>query len=500
MVTASPPFVGTIDQGTTGTRFVVFDTAGTPIGDGFVSHERTLTPPNRVEYDATEIWECTRAAIQEGIDRAGVEHGELAAIGIANQRQTIVAWDADGEPIVPAQSWQDRRAESVVGELPSTDKAFIEERTGLVVDPYFFGLKLAWLLKNETYRGRPLVEAALAGDVTIGSIDSWLLEKLTGRWRTDVTNASQSLLFDQTRMQWDTAVLERLSIPKRILPPVSPSGIADVYGSTDVGGLLSEEIPVTGVIGNQQAALVGHAGFERGTTKVSYGSGNFALQNVGTEQPDQTEGLLSTVWFHVAGNEPLYGLEGPILTTGTTLEWLESLGLLPEHGRLVPTDGSECLGTQPIITPTIHGTGAPHWQSDVGGTMTRLSRFTNRQDIVRGVIDGIGFATRRILDQIAETSGLSTDVIHIDGGAMGDDGFAGRQADLLGRQLIRGKVVQTSALGAFYTAGLAIELWDGTEEISSQWQQDRKFEQSGGSAVDSRYEQWVAIADNRFLS
>lgn len=493
-MTSQSSLVGAIDQGTTGTRFVVFDDSGTPIGDGFVGHERALTAPNRVEYDPVEIWESTRAAIQEGLDRAGIAPENLEAIGIASQRQTTVVWDRHGQPVAPAQSWQDRRAASLLASLDEEDREVVRDRTGLELDPYFSGAKLAWLLENETYRGRPLRDAAIDGEVSFGTIDAWLLTNLTGCHCTDVTNAGQSLLFDQQARQWDEELLALFDIPRHILPTAFPCGHPDAFGRTDVGGLLSSEIPITGVIGNQHAALVGQAGFDPGDTKVSYGSGNFVLQNVGNEQITADSGLLSTIWFQLAGEDPLFGLEGPVLTTGTAIEWLDQLGLVPEHGRLVKREAPFRTPGQPVVIPTIAGGGALQWCGITGGTVTELSRFTKPEDIVRATVDGIGFSTRAVLERIEHESGMSPSTVRIDGGAVVDDTFAFRQATLLGRRLIRGSVAQTSALGTCYLAGLACGIWSDTEEIQDLPNYDREFEPRNESHVTDEYQRWLQVA------
>ena len=489
----SPPYIGAIDQGTTGTRFVVFDTNGVPMGDGFVAHEQSLYPPNRVEYDAMEIWECTRAAIQEGLDRARIDYDQLATIGIANQRQTTVVWDDEGEPVAPAQSWQDRRASELLGEIDSEAADRIRTRTGLTIDPYFAGPKLAWLLDRETYRGRPLRDVAEAGDVYFGTIDSWLLTKLTGRHLTDITNASQTLLYNVTDREWDDALLDRFDIPRAMLPTVLPSADPTGYGTTDVGGLLEGEIPVTGVIGNQHAALVGQAGFDVGDTKVSYGSGNFALQHVGTQPVESGSSLLTTIWFQQAGDSPCYGLEGPIFTTGTALEWLEQIGVLPEQGSLIGTDAPLDPDNQTIVIPTIGGGGSLDWRFS-GGMITDVTRFSTGTDIVRGAIDGIGFATRTILDMIERASEMEIESISVDGGAITDDAFAARQAALIGRRLVRGAVSQTSALGASFTAGLGADIWSDRTELQEDWQAGRSFEPHGTEVVSERYDRWLTVA------
>lgn len=493
------PHIGIIDQGTTGTRFVVFDETATPIGDGFVGHDRSVTPPDRVEYDPNEIWECTRAAIQEGLDRARIDHQDLVALGIANQRQTTVVWDDDGTPIAPAQSWQDRRAAPLLNRLSEADRQAIERRSGLVVDPYFAGAKLAWVLDQETYRGRSLAQVAADGGVRFGTIDTWLIHRLTGNHVTDTTNAAQTLLFDQSSLDWEEATLETLSIPRETLPRVAASTDGEAFGRTNVGGLLDTEIPVTGVIGNQQAALAGHGLFELGATKVSYGSGNFVLRHVGREPTEDPGGMLATVWFHQANHSPHYGVEGPIFTTGTALEWLERLGLLPDGGQLVSPEAPIHSDTKPVVIPALGSYGAPDWPARGAGLIAQLSRYTDPDDIVRGTVDGIGFATRRVLDAMDAGQDAGTPRVAIDGGAIADDAFAARQARLLGRQLVRGAVPQTSALGAACAAGIGAGVWTDPAEFAAHTRVETTFSPDDQDVVEDEFATWERSFE-RFVS
>lgn len=487
--------VGAIDQGTTGTSFVVFDGRKGVVGNAFQAHDRQLLPPDRVEYDPEEIWQCARAAIQSGLDRAGVDPDELDAIGIANQRQTTVVWDREtGVPIGPALSWQDRRARSVLAELPESAATRIRERTGCIPDPYFAGAKLAWLLANVDAGGRGLQERAEAGEVRFGTVDAWLLSRLTGRHVTDVTNAAQTMLFDIHRRRWDDDLLELFGIPRDMLPAVHPSSHPTVFGETDLDGLFDVSVPVTGVIGNQQAALVGHGGFEVGSTKVSYGSGNFALQHVGHEPVMDEPGVLGTIWFQQAGGEPYYGLEGPVFTTGTALEWLAEVGVVDDPDELV-LESAEASDREPGDGPIVAWAGAPRWSAGDRGTVVGLSRHTSRADLVGATVDGIGFATRSVLEAIAAASGHEATRVYVDGGAIHDDTFAQRQANLMGRELRRSPVTQTSARGAAVTAGMALDRWS-IAEVTGESASGEAFVPAGDrAAVTQRYRRWCRVAE-----
>lgn len=484
-------YLGVIDQCTIGTRFVIFDGEGAVDAVGFEPHTKHSEPPYTVEYDPEEIWQCVRAAIQSAMASASIEPGDLTALGIATQRQTVVLWDErTGEPVSRAIGWQDRRAREVVDDLDAEERAYVRERTGLIPDPYFAAPTLASVLADD----RDIRERARAGDIRYGTMDTWLLSRLTGRHRTDITNAAQTMLVDTVERVWDEALLEIFGVPRALLPSIHPSSDPEAYGRTDVGGLLDVEIPVTGVLGDQQAALVGHGGFEPGATKISYGAGNFILQNVGRERPPPSEDVLSTIWFQEAGEDPYFALEAPIFTTGTMIEWLDELGMLECDGEPeMPTDVT-ANGRVPKVIPSIAGGGAPSWCQETGGGMYGLGRHDDSESIVLGAVDGIGFATRSALEVLEARSGQLSQTIHVDGIGVQDDRVASRQATLLGRDLVRPATSEAAAQGAAFTAGLAIDVWPDTDALSPE--AGRCFTADGDpETVTEMYEDWSELRD-----
>ena len=489
--TTSGKYIGVIDQRTAGTRFAIIDHSGDIIGVGYEPHTTYTEAPHSVEFDPMEIWQCTRAAFQAALGECAVQPTELAAIGITSQRQTCVLWDADsGKPHMRAVSWQDRRAKPFVDACSPADRTLIQERTGLILDPYFAGPTLGHLLEVD----QSLRKAATDGTLRFGTIDSWLLSRLTGKHQTDITNAAQTMLVDIDRGEWDPELLATFDIPRDILPSIHPSSAPSAYGRTDVGGLLDTEIPVTGVIGGQQAALVGHGGFNNGDTKISFGAGNFALQNVGHSRPDGSDAVLSTIWFQEAGEEPYYGLEAPVFTAGTLMEWLDDLGMLQCEGEpYVPTVVSEAADC-PRVIPSIAGGGAPNWCSSSGGALFGLTLHDNTESIALAAVDGIAFATRSALEALEDASGHRADQILVDGGGVRDTRVASRQASLLGRDLVRAAVSPTAALGAAVTAGLAVDMWETLQSFTPTI--GLCFPADGDpAAIQDLYDEWTALRD-----
>lgn len=491
----SSKYIGSIDQGTTGTRFVVFDEEATPVADAFTTHPRRTDPPNRVEFDPTEIWGSAIDATQRGLEAAGIHAGALGAIAIANQRQTTLLWDrTTGEPVTAAISWQDRRATDTVFDISPETADLIRERTGLIPDPYFAAPTLSWLLENGG--GGDLRERANQEEVLFGTVDSWLVYNLTGSHVTDVTNAAQTMLLNIRDLEWDEELLDAFEIPREILPEVKPSSSPDGFGRTDPDGVLSAEVPVTGVIGDQQAVLLGQAGFDPGTTKVTYGSGNFFLQNTGQEAVIETDNLLTTVWFQQSGGDPWYGLEGPLFSTGVALEWLESAGLLDAARRTEVLNRRVDDPNGVFVVPSFSGFGAPFWPSEAQAAVLGLSQDTRPEHIIRATIESIAYGTRLIV----ETAGAATDFhierLLVDGGAIYDDEYAQLQADLIGFSLDRAGVTQTTALGAAFAAGLAVGTWDSLSAIRSVHQTDRTFQPTRNrEEIDQRYRNWLDIVE-----
>ena len=500
------PHVGALDQGTGGTRFVVFDAEGATVSSAFTGHTALTPEADRTEYDPLKLWGCATDTIRRALDRADVDPGRLRALGVSSQRQTVLAWAADsGRPVTNAIGWQDRRAADRIAALDPDERRLIRDRTGLEPDPYFAAPNAAWLLDNggSTDRGaggsgssagRTLRDRAAAGDVLVGTVDSWLLYNLTGTHATDITNAAQTMLFDIRTQEWDGDLLDLFGVPRAALPTVHPSSDPDGVGETDPDGILGAAVPVTGVLGDQQAALVGRIGRDRDGAKVTYGTGNFFLQPTGDAPVDTDAGLLSTVWFQRAGSAPLYGLEGPVFATGTVLEWLRSVGFLER------ADGFDRLGPTTTgsvrVVPGFGGRGAPRWESDADTAVLGVTRDTDPDDVVQAAVRAIAFATRAVVEAAEAATGADHARLLVDGGAIQHDAFAQWQADLLDRRLVRSAATGTAALGAGFAAGLAAGVWESLADLDRGRSAGRTFAPSADSeAVEAAYRRWQSAVE-----
>ncbi|MDZ7731091.1 MAG: glycerol kinase GlpK [Natrialbaceae archaeon] len=484
-------FVGAIDQGTTGTRFLLFDRSGSVVCGAYATHEQHYPRPGWVEHDPMEIWSTTKQVIREALASGGIDAESLAAIGITNQRETALIWDADtGEPLHNAIVWQDRRTTERIESLEDID--WIRERTGLEPDAYFSATKLEWLL-DEIPDGRA---RAQAGELRAGTIDTWLIEGLTGAHVTDVTNASRTMLFDIHALDWDEELLAEFNVPRAILPQVRPSSDPTGYGVTDEEGVLECEVPVTAALGDQQAALFGQTCFEAGEAKVTHGTGSFLLLSTGSKPVSSDHGLLTTVAFQVGGEAPTYALEGSIFSTGAAIEWLCDVGLLESAeasealaGGVETTDGV-------YVVPAFTGLGAPHWDGRARGTIVGLTRGTSREHLIRATLESVAFQTRDVLTAMEADANLTPEVLRVDGGAAANDLLCQRQADLVSVSVERPVVGETTALGAAYAAGLAVDYWDGLEALRRNRAVDQAFEvQLDAATAADRHERWLEAVD-----
>jgi glycerol kinase len=455
-----------IDQGTTGTTCLVFDEGGRIAGRAYSELEQHFPRPGWVEHDATEIWEVTRRVAAEALADAGVEGGALDAIGITNQRETVVAWDrATGEPLHRALVWQDRRTAERCEELRAADhEDLIRERTGLVIDPYFSGTKIEWLLRN--VEG---IERAV-----FGTIDSWLLFKLTGRHATDHTNASRTMLFDIHRLAWDEEICDLLGVDPARLPEPLPS--AHRYGTTsEFGG----EVPVTGVAGDQQAALFGQACHVAGSAKNTYGTGSFVLLNTGEEAPQPPSGLLATV---ACGTDEVraYALEASIFVTGAAVQWLrDGLGIVERAGETEALAASLAGNDGVYFVPALTGLGSPHWDPYARGTIIGLTRGSGRAHLARAALEAIAYQTVDAVRAEEAASGERLTVLKADGGATGNRWLMQFQADVLGAEVVVPEIAETTALGAAYLAGIATGRWT-LDQVGSMWREAGRYEPSIG--------------------
>ena len=457
-----------IDQGTTGTTCLVFDERGEIRGRAYSEFQQRFPRPGWVEHDASEIWDVTRRVGVEAIDSAGIGGADLSGIGITNQRETVLAWDPQsGDPVHNAIVWQDRRTAKRCDELRAAGcEALVRERTGLVLDPYFSGTKIEWLMRN--------VDAAREGAV-FGTIDSWLAFKLTGRHLTDYTNASRTLLFDIAELRWDEEICELLGIDPRRLPEPVPS--AQVYGST---GEFGGEVPVAGIAGDQQAALFGQAAHERGQAKNTYGTGSFVLLNAGSEAPAPAEGLLSTIAWGLEGRVD-YALEASIFVTGAAVQWLrDGLGVIGEaaetEGLAASLEGNDGV----YFVPALTGLGSPHWDPYARGTIVGLTRGSGRAHLARAALEAIAYQTVDAVRAQEASAGTALRELRADGGGVVNAWLMQFQADILGAPVVVPAIAETTALGAAYLAGIATGLWT-REEVGEMWREAARYEPRMGT-------------------
>ena len=458
-----------IDQGTTGTTCIVFDEHGRPRGRGYSEFEQHFPRPGWVEHDAAEIWDVTGKVATSALADAGVQGSDLAGIGITNQRETVVAWDRNtGEPVHRALVWQDRRTAVRCDELREQGHdSLIRERTGLVIDPYFSGTKIEWLIKN----------ADLPEGTVFGTIDSWLAFKLTGRHLIDYSNASRTMLFDIRRLAWDEELCQLLSVDPGSLPEPMPS--SRIYGTTSVFG---GEVPVAGIAGDQQAALFGQACQAPGETKNTYGTGSFVLLNTGAEAPDPGEGLLTTVAWGIGEGEVAYALEAAVFVTGAAVQWLrDGLGIISEAAESEPLAASLESNDDVYFVPALTGLGSPHWDPYARGTIVGLTRGSGRAHLARAALESIAYQTVDAVRAQEAASGESVSSLKADGGAVANAWLMQFQADVLGAPVVVPEVSETTALGAAYLAGIATELWTA-EQVREMWREAARYEPRMGEA------------------
>jgi glycerol kinase len=466
-----PQYVLALDQGTTSSRAILFDHEGRPCFSASREFKQHYPQPGWVEHDATEIWQSQLAVAEKVLADAKVGPADLAAIGITNQRETVVLWDrATGKPLHNAIVWQCRRTAPLCDRIRAEgfDRT-IREKTGLVTDAYFSGTKIAWLLENVPGAR----ERALRGELACGTIDTWLVWQLTGGrvHATDVSNASRTMLFNLHTLAWDPQILNYFAIPPSLLPEVKPSSAR--FGGTSLFGA---SVPIAGVVGDQQASLFGQQCFRHGMVKNTYGTGCFLLMNTGNEIPHSESGLLGTVAWGRAGRTD-YALEGSVFIAGAAIQWLrDEMKLLNDAAE------SEALALSVpdthgvYLVPAFVGLGAPHWDAYARGTITGITRGANRAHLVRAALESIAYQTRGVVDAMARDSGLRPEVLRVDGGAARNDFLCQFQADILGIPVERPSTTESTALGAAYLAGLATGFWQDEQELASHLKLGRRFE------------------------
>ena len=469
-------YVLALDQGTTSSRAIVFDHAGRIQSIAQKEFRQIFPQPGWVEHDPNEIWSSQIGVAAEAITRAGLSGRDIAAIGITNQRETTVVWDRrTGQPIYNAIVWQDRRTAGLCDELRGAGHEDVFQRkTGLVLDAYLAGTKLRWILDNVPDARR----RAEAGELAFGTVDSWLLWKLSGGALhvTDATNASRTLLFDITRQAWDDELLEIMRVPRAVLPEVRDS--SSVYGDTDLLG--GARIPIAGVAGDQHAALLGQACTQRGMVKNTYGTGCFMLMNTGDTPIPSRNHLITTTAWRIAGR-PSYALEGSIFIAGAVVQWLrDGLGIIRSASEVETLAASVPDNGGTYLVPAFVGLGAPHWDPYARGSIHGITRGTTAGHLARAALESIAYQTTDLITAMQGDARLTLTEMRVDGGATANDTLMQFQADLLGVPVLRPKVTETTALGAAYLAGLAVGYWSGLDEIAAQWQVDRVFEPAMG--------------------
>ncbi|MEV4218411.1 glycerol kinase GlpK [Nonomuraea sp. NPDC049725] len=451
-------YVAAIDQGTTSSRCMVFDEGGRIVSVAQREHRQIFPRPGWVEHDAAEIWDAVQGVVADAVTGSGIDPGSLVALGITNQRETTILWDRrTGEPVANAIVWQDTRTDALVTALAPHEQLF-RERAGLPLATYFAGPKIRWLL-DET---PGLRERAERGDVLFGTVDSWLIWKLTGRHVTDVTNASRTMLMNLRTLAWDPELLDALGVPAAMLPEIRPS--AEVYGRTGDG------VPVAAALGDQQAALFGQTCFSPGETKSTYGSGSFLLMNTGAEPVTSKHGLLTTVGYQIGDAPATYALEGSIAVTGSLVQWLrDNLGLISSAAEIetlarTVDDNGGCY-----FVPAFSGLFAPHWRADARGIIAGLTGFVTKGHIARAVLEATAWQTREVVDAMNADAGLALTALRADGGMTANNLLMQILADVLGVPVVRPMVAETTCLGAAYAAGLATGYWPGTDALRANW-------------------------------
>ncbi|WP_432991182.1 glycerol kinase GlpK [Dactylosporangium sp. CA-233914] len=483
-------FVGAVDQGTTSTRFMIFDHDGGEVARRQLDHEQILPRAGWVEHDPLEIWDRTTTVIDAAMRGLGLRPADLAAVGVANQRETTIVWNRrTGRPYHNAIVWQDTRTDRIAAALERDGAGeLVRRKTGLPPATYFSGGKLKWLLDH--------VDAVRAdaerGEALFGTADTWLLWHLTGGpagglHLTDVTNASRTMLMDLDTLDWDDELLALFDVPRAMLPAIRPS--SEVYGSADA---VLPGVPLAAALGDQQAALVGQACFAPGEAKNTYGTGNFLLLNTGTTRACSRHGLLSTVAYRFGDQPPVFALEGSIAVTGSAVQWLrDQLRIIDDvaQSETLAAQVADCGGV--YFVPAFSGLFAPHWRSDARGAIVGLSRYNSNAHLARATLESICYQSRDVIEAMVRDSGVRLDVLKVDGGVTANALCMQLQADILGVPVSRPVVAETTALGAAYAAGLAVGFWRSTDELRANWNEDRRWRPTWEpQARETRYAAW----------
>jgi len=494
-------FVLSIDQGTTSTRAAVVDDAGRIVASGQLEHRQHFPRAGWVEHDPVEIWDRTREVVAQALARADLTHRDLVAVGVTNQRETTLVWDRrTGRPVHRAIVWQDVRTQQIVDRLAADEslRETVTSRTGLPLATYFAGPKIRWILDHVDGAR----EAAGRGDLLFGTVDTWLLWNATGGTDggvhlTDVTNASRTLLMDLATLDWDEELCEALGVPRAMLPRIVPSSGELAVAHRDT---LLEGVPVTGVLGDQQAATFGQACFSPGQAKNTYGTGNFMLLNTGTTAVRSRHGLLTTVAYQRSGEAPVFALEGSVAVTGSLVQWLrDNLGIIDSAPAVEALAASVPDAGGAVVVPAFSGLFAPHWRPDARGAIVGLTRYVTKAHLARAVLEATAFQTLEVLDAMNADAGVPLTELRVDGGMVVNDLLMQIQADLLGVPVVRPRVAETTVLGAAYAAGLAVGYWSDLTEIEANWAEDRRWSpQLEEAERQRRYRRWRKAVTRTF--
>lgn len=474
----SKKYVGAIDQGTTSTRFILFDQESNPICSHQLEHKQYYPKPGWVEHDAEEIWENTKAVIKETLEQGKIDPTEIAAIGITNQRETVVVWDKQtGKPYQKAIVWQDTRTNKICKTLAKEQgEDYFKQKTGLPLATYFSASKLKWLFDNYP----ELKQEAEAGKLLAGTMDSWIIWNLSGGVKggkhiTDVTNGSRTQLMNLETLAWDEDLLNIFQIPAKILPEICPSSYSQIYGYTDVS-LFSTPIPISGCLGDQQAALFGQNCLKKGEAKNTYGTGCFLLMNTGEEIVHSQHGLLTTVACKIDDEPATYALEGSVAMAGSLVQWFrDNFGLITSSAHIEELAASVEDNGGLYFVPAFSGLFAPHWNSEARGILVGLTHYINKGHMARAILEATAFQTREVFEAMMKDSGLNLKSLKVDGGMTVNELLMQFQADILDVEVIRPVVTETTALGAAYAAGLAVGFWKNRTDLAKNWKADKSW-------------------------
>ena len=476
-------YIGALDQGTSSTRFMIFDADARVIASHQIEHKQIFPNPGWVEHDGAEIWVRTQEVIAGALDKAGLKAGELSAIGITNQRETTIAWDVKtGKPLHNALVWQDTRTAEFMDNLSDSHKELIIHRTGLAIAPYFSASKMKWLIDNVP----AVADAVKAGTARIGTIDSWILWNLSGgTFATDVTNASRTALMNLETLDWDPELLALFAIPRSVLADIKPT--SHVYAKT------SDGVAIAALVGDQQGAMIGQTCFDVGDSKTTYGTGNFALLNTGTTIVRSQHGLLTTVCYKFGDSPAVYALEGSVAVTGSAIQWLrDQLGVIKSSSEIEALASSVEDNGGVYFVPAFSGLFAPHWRSDARGVIVGLSRASTKAHLARAALEAIAYQTRDVLDAMSADSKVALTSMRVDGGATANNLLMQIQSDVMGIEIIRPEIIETTALGAAYAAGIAVGVWKSPDDVRNKWRENHRW----SSTLDpnlraEKYAQWT---------